>query len=138
MNLPGQHTENEVHDEERTENNQGHEESPLPRAAHRVFDLCGAYTVLKTSRAVIRAKIPPARICTIQIGETHPVEHVGPALEGDALENREHGQSEIVKVRYPVVRAFPVALRVADVVVPQVSAVEPVHPARMRIVHHLA
>lgn len=37
--LPRQHSENEVHDEECTENDQWHEVNPLPRVAHRVLNL---------------------------------------------------------------------------------------------------
>lgn len=35
------------------------------------------------------------------------IKHVRPALEGDALEDREHGQSEVVEIRDAVVRALP-------------------------------
>ena len=37
----------------------------------------------------------------------YPVENVGPALHGDALEHSEHGEQKIVKVGDAVVGALP-------------------------------
>ena len=37
----------------------------------------------------------------------YPVEHVGPALHGDALEHRQHGEEKVVKVGDAVVGAVP-------------------------------
>ena len=39
---------------------------------------------------------------------SYPVEHVRPALESDALEDRQHGLPDIVEVCDPVLRALPV------------------------------
>ena len=38
---------------------------------------------------------------------SHPVEHVGPALEGDALEDGEHGQAEVVEAGDAPLGALP-------------------------------
>jgi len=41
---------------------------------------------------------------------THVVEHVRPALHGDALEDGEHGEQDVVELRDAVVRSDPVPL----------------------------
>lgn len=71
-------------------------------------------------------------------GYTHGVEHVGPAFEGDALEDGEHGEAEVVEVGDAVVRALPVLLRIADPLDAQALAVEAAGAARVRVLHHLA
>ena len=38
---------------------------------------------------------------------THPVEHICPALEGDTLEDCEHGLSEVVEAGDAPLRSFP-------------------------------
>lgn len=38
---------------------------------------------------------------------THPVQDVGPALHGDALEDRQHGKQEVVKVGDAVIGTLP-------------------------------
>ena len=73
--LSREDTENEVHDEERAEDDHGDEVEPLPSATLGVVD---------------------------------PVEHIRPALQGDALEDRQHGLPDIVEVCDPVLRALPV------------------------------
>ena len=40
-------------------------------------------------------------------GLSDPVEHVGPALEGDALEHGEHGQAEVVEAGDAPLGALP-------------------------------
>lgn len=40
-------------------------------------------------------------------GTTHPVEHVCPALHGDALKHRQHGEQEVVKISDAVVGTVP-------------------------------
>ena len=73
--LPGQHTENQVHDEEGAEDDHGDKVDELP---------------------------------CVSLAVVHPVQHVGPALEGDALEDGQHGLPDVVKVGDAVLRAFPV------------------------------
>lgn len=40
-------------------------------------------------------------------GAAHPVQHVRPTLHGDALEHRQHGKQEVVKVGDSVVWTLP-------------------------------
>lgn len=64
------------------------------------------------------------------------IKHVRPALEGDALEDRQHGQSEVVKIRDTEVRALPELL--AAVIVGFVPrALVASGTAWYRIVHYL-
>ena len=49
--------------------------------------------------------------CTDRVGSagcTHPVEHVSPALQSDALEHRQHGLPEVVEARDAPLRPLPV------------------------------
>jgi len=39
---------------------------------------------------------------------TNPVQNGSPPFHGDALENGEHGESDVIERRDPVVRTFPV------------------------------
>ena len=39
--------------------------------------------------------------------QTYPIEHVCPALEGDALEDREHGLAEVVEAGDAPLGSFP-------------------------------
>ena len=68
---------------------------------------------------------------------TYGVEDVGPALEGNALEDGEHGEAEVIEVSDTPVRPVPVPLRVADPVGAQRMAIE-AGAAWMRVVPHLA
>lgn len=47
--------------------------------------------------------------------DTYPVEHISPALHGDALKHREHGKSKIVKVGDAVLRSLPARLALGAV-----------------------
>lgn len=67
------------------------------------------------------------------------VKHVGPALERDALEHRQHGQAEVVEVRDAVIRPLPKQAahhRVAHLLV-EGRALIALLAARMFVVHHL-
>ena len=44
------------------------------------------------------------------LGVVHPVQHVGPALQCDALEHGQHGLSDVVKVGDSVLRPLPVVV----------------------------
>lgn len=63
------------------------------------------------------------------------VKHIRPAFEGDALEDREHGQSEIVEICDAVIRALPKLF--AAVVSSSLIALESSGAAWYRIVHYL-
>ena len=41
------------------------------------------------------------------MGGAHPVEHVRPALHGDALKHRQHGEQEVVEVGDATVGPLP-------------------------------
>ncbi len=71
---------------------------------------------------------------------THVVEDIGPALHGDALENGQHGEAEVVEICYPKVGPVPVLPANPNVVARvrvHVAAVVPLHPARVRVFHHV-
>ena len=49
--------------------------------------------------------------CTDRVGSaccTHPVEHVSPALQRDALEDSQHGLAKVVKASDPPLWSLPV------------------------------
>lgn len=76
------------------------------------------------------------RVENTSVSEIYIVKHVRPALEGDTLEDREHGQSEVVKIRDAVVRALP-ELLAAVVAGSDPRAVVALRVARYRILHYL-
>ena len=65
------------------------------------------------------------RICT------HIIEHIGPALHGDALEDGEHGQAEVVKVGDAVVGPLPPLLADSVTVTVVAQAADPCLAARV-------
>lgn len=46
------------------------------------------------------------RVCMCGM-DTDPVQHVGPALHGDALEDSQHGEQEVVKVGDAAIWSMP-------------------------------
>lgn len=65
---------------------------------------------------------------------THVVKHFGPALEGDALEDGQHGQAEVVEIRDAPIRPLP-KLLAAIIVGSHVVALVAARSARNWIVH---
>ncbi len=47
----------------------------------------------------------------LQCGKTNPVEHVGPALQGDALEHCQHRLTKIVEARDAPLRSLHTSLK---------------------------
>lgn len=70
------------------------------------------------------------------MAEIYTVKYIRPALEGDALEDREHGQSEVVKIRDAVIRALP-ELIAAMVIGSDPGALVAFRAARYRALHYL-
>ena len=62
---------------------------------------------------------------------TYPVEHLRPALEGDALEHGDHGVEEVVEIGDAMIRAFPPDIAPKTVRTNEITA------ARSWIVHDL-
>lgn len=63
------------------------------------------------------------------------IKHFRPAFEGDALEDREHGQSKVVEIRDAVIRALPKLL--AAVIISDPRTLEASWAAWNGFIHHL-
>lgn len=126
LNSPTENTKNQVHDEKRSQNNHRDEINPLPTVSHRILDVWSEQQVNDFNLISLKG-----RFLTIK--------HVGPALERDALEHRQHGQAEVVEIRDAKVWPFPeqTACHRWSRFFVEGRTLEAFFTARMLVVHHL-